>query len=85
MTVKELIDRLNEFKCPDYEVKFNDGTELNSSDIRFSEVGAKISIGLPQKSEKLTNLITELKDCYYDIESALENLSDISDDLEELI
>lgn len=85
MTVKELIDRLNEFNCPDYEVEFNDGTKLNSSDIRFSEVGAKISIGLPQKTEKLTNLITELKDCYWDIESALENLSDITDDLEELI
>ena len=52
MTVKELIDRLNEFKCPDYKVEFNDGTELNSSDIRFSEVGTKISIGLPQSSNQ---------------------------------
>ena len=56
MTVKELIDRLNEFKCPDYKVEFNDGTELNSSDIRFSEVGTKISIGLPQKNRKIDKL-----------------------------
>ena len=29
MTVKELIDRLNELNCPDYEVELSGGAELN--------------------------------------------------------
>ena len=85
MTVKELIDRLNEFNCPDYEVELSNGMKLNSSDIRFAEAGAKVSIGLSQKIRGLEALISELRDYYYDIEDVLDNMSDVFDDLEELV
>ena len=85
MTVKELIDRLNELNCPDYEVELSNGMKLNSSDIRLAEAGAKVSIGLSQKIRGFETLISELRDCYYDIEDVLDNLSDIFDDLEELV
>lgn len=85
MTVKELIDRLNELNCPDYEVELSNGMKLNPGDIRFAETGAKVSIGLSQKIKGLQNIIEDLRDCYYDIEDVLDNMNDIFCDLEDLV
>ena len=93
MTVKELIDRLNELNCPDYEVELSGGAELNLNNVRFANTGTKvilgnfdeIILGLSQRIKGLKTLISELRDCYYDIEDVLDNFSDIFDNLEELI
>ena len=85
MTVKELIDRLNELNCPDYEVELSNGIKLDANNVRFAEAGTKVILGLSQRIKGLKTLISELRDCYYDIEDVLDNFSDIFDNLEELI
>ena len=85
MTVKELIDRLNELNCPDYEVELSNGIRLDANNVRFAGAGTKVILGLSQRIKGLETLISELRDCYYDIEDVLDNLSDVFDDLEELV
>ena len=45
MTVKELIDRLNELNCSDYEVELNGGAELKLNYVRFVNTGTKVILG----------------------------------------
>ena len=85
MTVKELIDRLNELNSPDYEVELSNGMKLNVNNIRFAEAGTKVILGLSQKIYGLSELIENIKDCYYDIDDVLDKLLDITEELEELI
>lgn len=85
MTVKELIDRLNELNCPDYEVELSGGSELNLNDVRFADTGAKVILGISDERKNLYGLIEELRDYHHDIESALDSLIDVIDDLEEFI
>lgn len=85
MTVKELIDRLNELNCPDYEVELSGGSELNLNNVRFADTGAKVILGISDERKDLYGLIEELRDYHHDIECTLDSLIDAIDDLEEFI
>ena len=71
MTVKELIDRLNELNCPDYEVELNNGESLTIGDVRFANSGTKVILGISEEIGRLANLIEELRSYHYDIESII--------------
>lgn len=87
MTVKELIERLESFNCPDYEVMIAGKYPTEDKYIRFSESGTKIELGCsaPSMVKDLQALISELKDETDDIYNSVENFYAIIDDLEELV
>ena len=85
MTVKELVDRLNELNCPDYEVELSGGAELNLNNVRFANTGTKVILGNFDERKNLYDLIEDLKDYQYEIERASDNLMDVIGELEELI
>ena len=83
MTVKELIDRLNELNSPDKEVVIGDGINING--VSFSDVGNKIVLNPSLNIRGLYDLISDLKDCYYDIDDVLDKLMNVTEELEELV
>lgn len=83
MTVKELIDRLNELNSPDKEVVIGNGININR--VSFSDVGNKIVLNPSLNIKGLCDLISDLKNCYYDIDDVLDKLMDSIEKLEELI
>lgn len=88
MTVSELIERLQEFNCPDSEVRLINGYP-DYSDVRLSDTGNDITIGVYTSPEindtrRFHDLVEELKRYSSDIESALDDLNATIDDLEEL-
>ena len=83
MTVKELIDRLNELNSPDKEVVIGDGINING--VSFSDVGNKIVLSPSLNIRGLYDLISDLKDCYYDIDDVLDKLMNVTEELEELV
>lgn len=87
MTVKELIERLESFNCPDYEVMIAGKYPTEDKYIRFSESGTKIDLGCstPSIVKDLQALISELKGETDDIYNSVENFYAIIDDLEELV
>ena len=85
MTVKELVDRLNELNCPDYELELSGGAELNLNNVRFANTGTKVILGNFDERKNLYDLIEDLKDYQYEIERASDNLMDVIGELEELI
>ena len=85
MTVKELIDRLNELNCPEYEVELSGGAELNLNNVRFANTGTKVILGISDERKNLYDLIEDLRDYHYDIECTLDSLMDAIDELEELV
>ena len=86
MTVKELIERLESFNCPDYEIMIAGKYPTEDKYIRFSESGTKIDLGCsaPSRIKDLQALISELKDESDDMYNSVEALYAIIDDLEEL-
>ena len=85
MTIKELIDRLNEFNCPDCEIEISNGIALNASDIRFAEAGNKVTIYSSPDFERLDEILDKMNGCYRDIDSALDELTEAIDGLGEFI
>ena len=85
MTVKELINRLSELNCPDYEVELYDNSKLDEKDIGFSKAGAKVVIGVCQEIKDLSDIISDLKDYIDDIENTLDDFSNTINDLEEIL
>ena len=86
MTVKELIERLESFNCPDYEVMIAGKYPTEDKYIRFSDSGTKIDLGCraPSRVKDLQKLISELKDETDDMYDSIETFYAIIDDLEEL-
>lgn len=87
MTVKELIERLESFNCPDYEVMIAGKYPTEDKYIRFSESGTKIDLccRAPSRIKDLQALISELKDETDDMYNSIETFYAIIDDLEELL
>lgn len=83
MTVKELIDRLNELNSPDKEVVI--GNDININRVSFSDIGNKIVLNPSLNIKGLRDLNSDLKNCYYDIDDVLDKLMDSIEKLEELI
>ena len=83
MTVKELIDRLNELNSPDKEVVIGDGINING--VSFSDVGNKIVLNPSLNIKGLYDLVSDLRDCYYDIDDVLDKLMNVTEELEELV
>ena len=83
MTVKELIDRLNELNSPDKEVVIGDCIPIKGAS--FSDVGDKIVITPFLNIKKIQYLISDLRDNYYDIEGALDDIADTLGDLADTI
>ena len=83
MTVKELIDRLNELNSPNKEVVIGDYIPIKGAS--FSDVGDKIVITPSLNIRNLQDLISDLRDHYYDIEDVLDNFADTISEIEELI
>ena len=85
MTVKELIDRLNELNCPECEIEASNGIALSASDVRFAEVGNKVVICSLLDFKRLGEIIDKMNNCYRNIDFALDDLTEAIDDLGEFI
>lgn len=73
MTVKELIDRLNDFN-PNDEVSIFNGMSIEYSDVGVGNSPNVVYIGCGLKG--LDEIINELNDNIYDLDSALDDLED---------
>ena len=80
MTVKELIERLNDFN-PNDEVRTFNGMSVEYSDVGVGNSPNVVFIGCGIKG--LDEIINEINDNIYDLDSALDDLEDDGIDITE--
>ena len=73
MTVKELIERLNDFN-PNDEVRIFNGMSVEYSDVGVGDAPNVVFIGCGIRG--LDEIISELNDNIYDLDSALDDLQE---------
>ena len=73
MTIRDLIERLNEFN-PEDEVRVGDWFKIDYADVGVSNTPNVVSIGYGLPGIK--DIVDELSDAAYDLGNALDDLED---------
>ena len=73
MTIRDLIERLNEFN-PEDEVRVGDWFKIDYADVGVSNTPNVVSIGYGLPGIK--DIVDELSDAAYDLGSALDDIED---------